>query len=159
MGYQHSTVVTPRGTHVRVPRHTKTRKFLYRDQTWDIHPYSWGAFEGDYSSPYSLGSTSGSPMHSGSVSEHADSILYYGTFGLLDPKMPFEAYGYKKAFGFVGFRGLMFAAGLSMGGGFLLAATLGYMFDPMDRRKGGIMQSQAWKEIITPGEKKFLHFR
>ena len=43
--------------------------------------------------------------------DDVNSFMYYGTFGLLDPKMPIEAVGYKKVLGLTGWRGLAVGAG------------------------------------------------
>ncbi len=125
------------------------------DDSFMSNPQEWAAgHEGFSPANNSVGDMVAPGWH-----DDVDAFVYYGSFGLLDPKMPFEAYGYKRAFGLVGWRGLAIGAGISMSSGFLLAGTVGYIFDPADRREGGIMQSEAWKEIVTPGRKKFLHFR
>ncbi len=117
---------------------------------WDIPPSTWK------SSGMTLNPR---PKHTGTFGEYASAGLYYGSFGLLDPKMPIEAYGYKKLFNWAGWKGYLKGAGLSMSGGFVLAGVVGLVFDPADRHKGGLMQTQAWKDITHKKDKKFLHFR
>ncbi len=84
------------------------------------------------------------PWHLNDVQEHADAILYYGAFGLLDPKMPFEAFAYRKALNVT----LLAGAGISMSSGVAVAAAVGWAFDPADKHGLGIMQSDAWDRFV-----------
>ena len=73
----------------------------------------------------------------GSYQDDAEALVYYGSFGLLDPKMPFEAFTIKRTLGLVGTRGFLLAAGMSMSGGIAMAAVAGWAIDPMHKREGG----------------------
>jgi len=120
--------------------HLPEHNVWYEDEWWYINPQSY--FMDNKGAPVI-------PWHLGDVQEHADAALYYGSFGLLDPKMPFEAFAIKRAKGWLGVRGLAMGGATSMAAGFVLAAIVGWAFDPADRRKGGIMQSQAWNRFVT----------
>lgn len=87
--------------------------------------------------------------------DDVSSFFYYGSFGLLDPKMPAEARGYQKLFKLAGWRGFTIGAGISMAGGFLLAGTLGWAFDPADRREGGIVEWESYQEHVDPHVQDF----
>ena len=74
----------------------------------------------------------------GSATDDIEALAYYGSFGLLDPKMPFEAVALRRALGWTGYTGLMMAAGVSMSMGIAMAAVIGWAFDPMHKREGGV---------------------
>jgi hypothetical protein len=78
--------------------------------------------------------------HHGSF-QHADDVeafVYYGSFGLLDPKMPIEAFAIRRTLGMTGVRGLLAGAGISSGGGIAAAAVVGWLLDPAHKREGGL---------------------
>ncbi len=64
------------------------------------------------------------------AAELGSAAVFYGSFGLLDPKMPFEAAAFRRYLGWRGIGGLAGGAGVSMGIGILIAASLGLIFDP-----------------------------
>ncbi len=93
--------------------------------------------------PYSHLSWNPSTWHvrddwAGSATDDVEALAYYGSFGLLDPKMPFEAFALRRTLGWAGYTGLMAAAGVSMGASIASAALVGWAFDPMHRREGGV---------------------
>jgi hypothetical protein len=69
-----------------------------------------------------------SPGNPSRAAEFANAAVYYGSFGLLDPKMPFEAAALRRA-GWPIWAG----AGLSVSAGFAIAALSGLIFDPHDK--------------------------
>lgn len=89
------------------------------------------------------------PWHTGNITEHADAFLYYASFGLLDPKMPLEAVAIRKTMGWLGWRGLLAGAGVSMSMGMAGVGLVLYAFDPADLHSSGIMQTQAWDRFTT----------
>ena len=124
--------------------HLPEHNVWYQSEWWYINPQSFlTSIPDEWRSPII---PSG---HTGSVQEHADAVLYYGSFGLLDPKMPFEAFAIKKAAGWLGFRGLAMGGAVSMLGGVAVAGAVGWAFDPADRRKGGIIETSAWNRFVT----------
>lgn len=87
------------------------------------------------------------------LTEGEAAFLYYGSFGLLDPKMPFEAVAIgggqfldDAGFAFVAptLGGFVRGAGVSMLAGFLIVGSIGYVFDPDHRREGGV---DDWDDV------------
>ena len=135
--------------------------YFYGGEHWTIHPKSWSKnIQASFGLPgdtygWNVGNTRNSlRYHSGSIQEHADAALYYATWGLVDPTNVADI-GYWKGQGYSTSTsiGLMFGRALIGGGIF------GWMLDPADKRKGGLMQTQAWKDVTHKKDKKFLHFR
>jgi len=62
--------------------------------------------------------------------DDVSAFLYYGTIGLMDPKNPADAAGYSKAFGWP----YSVSLGVAIVGGFFFWGSLGWFFDPEDRR-------------------------
>ncbi len=83
-----------------------------------------------------------------SVSNFAERFVYYGSGGLLDPKMPVEAY-YLRTGSFrgittragwaaLGVRGFAIGAGYSMAGAVVALGIAGAIIDPFDVNEGGL---------------------
>lgn len=73
--------------------------------------------------------------------------MYYGRAGLLDPKLPFEAYGWGGALGLTG-------ASRGLGGtiaalvlGFTLAGVVGVAIDPMHQWEGGYDETPDYQAM------------
>lgn len=72
--------------------------------------------------------------------------LYYGQAGLLDPKLPVEAYGYGGAVGFTGvLRGVVGVA-VAATIGFALGGAVGVAVDPAHRWTGGYDETADYQE-------------
>ncbi len=82
----------------------------------------------------------------GYVGQWEKSFFHYGAYGLIDPKLPAEAKGYSKAMKIPIYGGVM----LSAAAGFVLAGTLGAMFDPSDKRPGGIVEWKSYQKHVDP---------
>ena len=77
-----------------------------------------------------------------------DRFLYYGTGGLLDPKMPVEAYVFgrgstqgittRAGWSSLGFRGFALGASASLSLAVLGAGFVGAIFDPLSYNEGGV---------------------
>jgi hypothetical protein len=63
--------------------------------------------------------------------DDVNAFLYYGSIGLLDPKNPADALAYSKAFGWP----YSVSLGVAIIGGFFFWGTLGWFFDPQDKRE------------------------
>ena len=84
--------------------------------------------------------------HLGYVGQWEKSFFHYGAYGLLDPKLPFEAKGYSKALKIPFFAGAL----ISGTAGFALAGVVGAMFDPSDKRPGGIVEWKSYRKHVDP---------
>lgn len=81
------------------------------------------------------------------IEDDVSAAVYYGSYGLLDPKMPFEAFAIRRGMGKSGFVWLLAAAGISMSFGFGTALAIGWLVDPMDKRKGGLAE-HSWFHFL-----------
>ena len=96
----------------------------------------------------------------------ADRFVAYGSGGLLDPKMPIEAYAFGRGstagittlagWRALGVRGFLVGAGTSMAVAVVGAGLVGAVFDPLEYNEGGLDEYTAllrWRS----GWKKFEH--
>ncbi len=82
------------------------------------------------------------------MADFGERFAYYGSAGLLDPKMPVEAYVLRTGstrgiltragWAAVGLRGFAIGAGLSMGMAVVGLGIAGAVFDPFDVNEGGL---------------------
>lgn len=81
--------------------------------------------------------------------DDASAFVYYGSFGLLDPKAPFvDAPAIMAATGTSYPRALLMASGI----GFLTMGAIGWAIDPADKREGGYAESDWWQRNITENQ-------
>ncbi len=73
--------------------------------------------------------------------DDASAMLYYGTVGLLDPTNVGDIK-------FWSARGVSFGGAMALTGGraFLGGAAIGWLFDPADKREGGIVETDFWQK-------------
>lgn len=83
------------------------------------------------------------------IEDDVAALAFYGSFGLADPKMPFEAVAIKRSLGLVGLTGLMIGAGISMSAGIATAALIGWTIDPMDKREGGLAETTWYQKVSS----------
>jgi len=79
--------------------------------------------------------------------DDVNAFLYYGMIGLLDPKNPGDALVYSKSFGI----SYGAALGVAIIGGFFFWGTLGWFFDPKDKREEvGGWRSEWYDKWMNP---------
>lgn len=83
----------------------------------------------------------------GTGNQHVDSFLYYGTFGLADPKAPFVDAPAIRASSGMTYGKSLFAASMI---GFLSMGAVGWLFDPSDKREGGVWESDVFQSAWQP---------
>lgn len=86
--------------------------------------------------------------------------MYYGRAGLLDPKLPFEAYGYGGLLELTGARRGLAGGVMALALGFTLAGVVGVAIDPMHQWEGGYDETadyqaaeQEYRELKAPWKK------
>ena len=83
----------------------------------------------------------------GTGNEDIDAFVYYGTFGLVDPKAPIvDAPAISKATGLSYGKALLSASVI----GFLTMGAIGWVFDPQDKRRGGVWESEIFQSAWQP---------
>jgi len=79
--------------------------------------------------------------------DDVSAFLYYGTIGLMDPKNPADAAGYSKLFGW----SYSTSLGVALIGGFFFWGSLGWFFDPHDKREDvGGWRSEWYNKWMNP---------
>jgi len=79
--------------------------------------------------------------------DDVSAFLYYGTIGLMDPKNPADAAGYSKLFGW----SYSTSLGVALIGGFFFWGSLGWFFDPHDKREDvGGWRSEWYDKWMNP---------
>ena len=100
-----------------------------------------------YAEPTDAQRRRGQPIYDSS-SRFAERFSYYGSAGLLDPKMPLEAYALRTGslsgittragWSALGLRGFAIGASISMAGAVVGLGFAGAILDPFDVNEGGL---------------------
>jgi len=81
--------------------------------------------------------------------------VYYGRAGLLDPKLPIEAYGWGGVLGLTGANRGLAGGVVALVLGFTLAGVVGVAIDPMHQWEGGLDETADYQTA----EKQYLELK